>query len=172
MKSSEQYTNSNQAQSHAQSQKPAAVPKPKSARRRSREFALQGIYQWLLSANDFASVISFLEEDVDFPKADIKYLQRLLEGIFSNHLALNEQIQKHIDRNLVDLSPIERSALLIGAYELTHCLDVPYKVIINEAVEVTKVFGGLEGYKYINGVLDKLAPEIRAHELVQTVQKI
>jgi|JI61114BRNA_FD_contig_31_1503456_length_2006_multi_3_in_0_out_0_4 transcription antitermination protein NusB len=148
------------------SDEPAVPAKPKSARRRARELTIQGLYQWLLSKNDFSSIISFLEEDEDFAKADEKYLHRLLEGILSGHLALQETLETYIDRSLNELSPIEYSALLMGLYEMIHCIDVPYKVIVNEAVEVTKVFGGVDGYKYINGVLDKMAPKIRQHEKV------
>jgi transcription antitermination protein NusB len=138
--------------------------KPRSARRRARELTVQGLYQWLVSKNDFSSIITFLEEDEEFSKADAKYLNRLLEGILAGHVALQETLEAHIDRKLIDLSPIEHSALLMGLYEMIHCIDVPYKVIVNEAVEVTKVFGGVDGYKYINGVLDKIAPKIRTHE--------
>jgi transcription antitermination protein NusB len=143
---------------------PQEIQKPKSARRRARELTVQGLYQWLISKNDFSSIITFLEEDEEFGKADAKYLNRLLEGILAGHIALQETLQAHIDRKLSDLSPIEHSALLMGLYEMIHCIDVPYKVIVNEAVEVTKVFGGVDGYKYINGVLDKMAPQIRTHE--------
>jgi transcription antitermination protein NusB len=138
--------------------------KPKSARRRARELTIQGLYQWLISQNDFSNIITFLEEDEEFSKADAKYLNRLLEGILTGHVALQETLQTHIDRPLNDLSPIEHAALLMGLYEMIHCIDVPYKVIVNEAVEVTKIFGGVDGYKYINGVLDKMAPQIRSHE--------
>ncbi len=136
----------------------------RSARRRAREFALQGVYQWLVSQNDAGSILAFLQEDLEFSKADKKHLRRVLEGLVAHHVDICTALQPFLDRPLVELSMIERAALLIGTYELLHCLDIPYKVIINESVEITKVFGSVDGYKYVNGVLDKLAPTVRTHE--------
>ncbi|WP_414947301.1 transcription antitermination protein NusB, partial [Klebsiella pneumoniae] len=78
---------------------------------------------------------------------------------------LTEAFTPYLDRPVAELSPVERAALLVGAYELVHCLDIPYKVVINEAVELAKTFGGVEGYKYVNGVLDKRAAQVRAVEV-------
>ena len=78
---------------------------------------------------------------------------------------LTESFTPFLDRPVAELSPVERAALLVGAYELVHCVDIPYKVVINEAVELAKTFGGVEGYKYVNGVLDKLAAQVRAVEV-------
>jgi N utilization substance protein B len=142
----------------------------KSARHRAREFALQGLYQWLLAASDPLAIVTQLREARDFVQADDKMFKLLLLGTIGEAENLTLMLTPLLDRPLVELSPVERSVLLLGAYELAHCPAVPYRVIINEAVELAKSFGGTDGHKYVNGVLDKLAPELRAAE-VQDVQK-
>ena len=146
----------------------AAVPKtaaPKrSARRRSREFALQGLYQWLLSAEAVAEVEAHILEQEDFAKCDRALFAVLLHGSIEQAAALDAVLARHVDRKTTQLSPVEHAALMIGCYELMHCLDVPYRVAINEAVELAKSFGGTDGHKYVNGVLDKCAAELRPDE--------
>ncbi len=155
---------------------PTAVPKapkpaaprraaPKSARRRSREFALQGLYQWLVSGEDVAEVGKHIREMDDFGKCDAAHFDALLAGCIGEASALDAVLARHVDRRTTLLSPVEHGVLLIGAYELTHCLDVPYRVAINEAVEVAKSFGGTDGHKYVNGVLDKAAADLRPAEV-------
>ncbi len=136
--------------------------KPRSARRRAREFAVQGIYQYLINYSDYPFILTSIEESPDFEKSDISHLKRILSGIIQDKNVLTEYFSQFLDREMETISPIEHAVLLIGTYELLHCLDIPYKVIINEAVELTKRFGGIEGYKYINGILDKLAPILRS----------
>ena len=119
-----------------------ARTKPKSARRRSREFALQGLYQWLLNREDPGVVDAHVRELADFAKCDRTHYDTLLHGCVAEAAVLDAAIGQHVDRKLSELSPVEHAALYIGAYELSHCLDIPYKVVINEAVELTKVFGG------------------------------
>jgi transcription antitermination protein NusB len=133
----------------------------RSARRRSREFALQGVYQYLMNRSDYAFILTMLEQAPEFKKSDIQYLKRLLSGILDNPELLLSHVTPYIDREVHTISLIEHAVLLIGAYEILHCLDIPYKVVINEAIELTKRFGGIEGYKYINGVLDRLANQVR-----------
>jgi len=134
---------------------------PRSARRRAREFAMQGIYQHLINKSDYGFILASLEESPEFNKSDISHFKRLLNGVLTQEDKLKEHFIQFIDREMQTISPIEQSVLLIGTYELLHCIDIPYKVVINEAVELTKRFGGIEGYKYINGVLDKLSPILR-----------
>ncbi|WP_265921365.1 transcription antitermination factor NusB [Cupriavidus nantongensis] len=138
---------------------------PKSARRRSRELALQGLYQWLLNRNDIGAIQAHLHDAQGFNKADREHFDALLNGAVREEARLTAAFEPFLDRSVDELSPVERAALLVGSYELVHCLDIPYKVVINEAVELTKTFGGVEGYKYVNGVLDKLAAQVRAAEV-------
>jgi N utilization substance protein B len=139
--------------------------KNRTPRHRAREFALQGVYQWLLNNDDAATVVTNMRAAHGFDKADGDHFAALLYGAIKDAPALRESITPLIDRQISELSPIEHAVLLLGAYELKHNLDVPYKVVINEAVELTKSFGGIDGHKYVNGVLDKLAPTLRAAEV-------
>lgn len=135
------------------------------ARRRSREFALKGIYEWLLTGADAASIDAAATETEDFEHIDAELYRELLNGVIDNFTDLEASYAIFIDRDVKSLSPIERSILLIGTYELKHSPQTPYRVIINEAVELAKSFGGSEGYRYVNGVLDKLVKEYRAYEI-------
>lgn len=137
----------------------------KSSRRRSREFALQGLYQWLVSGEDAGVVDAHIREQDDFGRCDSAHFDALLHGCIAEASSLDAVLARHVDRRTNLLSPVEHGVLLIGAYELTHCLEVPYRVVINEAVEVAKSFGGTDGHKYVNGVLDKAAAELRPTEV-------
>ena len=134
-------------------------------RRRSREFAVQGLYQWQLAHTDPVTIAAELAETEDFEKSDVPYFRALLNGAIDHASELESLIAPHLDRPLNELSPIERSILLLGGYELKRELEVPYRVVINEAVELAKVFGGTDGHKFVNGVLDKLAPRLRELEV-------
>ncbi len=138
---------------------------PKSARRRSRELALQGLYQWLVGGAEAAVIDAHMHEQDGFDKADRAHFDALLHGCIEQAAALDAELARHVDRKTTQLSPIEHGALLIGVYELTHCMDVPYRVAINEAVELAKTFGGTDGHKYVNGVLDKAAAQLRPAEV-------
>jgi N utilization substance protein B len=137
---------------------------PTSARRRSREFALQGLYQWLLSGEAGAEAVAHITELPDFQKCDRAHFDALLHGCIEQAPALDAVLARHVDRKTSQLSPVEHAALLIGCFELMHCLDIPYRVVINESVELTKSFGGTDGHKYVNGVLDRCAAELRPAE--------
>ena len=137
----------------------------RSARRRSREFALQGLYEWLVGRGDPAAIDAHMRELEGFARSDSVHFDALLHGCVRERSDLDALLAKHIDRKASELSPVEHAVLLIGAYELRHCLDVPYKVAINEAVELAKAFGGTDGHKYVNGVLDHLAPSLREAEV-------
>lgn len=146
--------------------KPASDKAPaKSARRRAREFTLQGLYQWRVGGNDEASIEAHLADLEGFEKADKNFCLRLLRGVLAQRETLTAQVVPHIDRPFEDLSPVEACTLLIGAFELVHQPETPYRVVINEAIELTKSFGGTDGHKYINGVLDKLAAILRPAEV-------
>ena len=138
---------------------------PKSARRKSREFALQGLYEWLLGGADAGVVDAHVREQDGFDKCDLAYFDLLLHGVIREARAIDAHIAAHIDRKAELLSPVEHATLMIGTFELMRCIEVPYKVAINEAVELAKSFGGTDGHKYVNGVLDKAAAELRRTEV-------
>ena len=148
---------------------PTSAPKkrspPKSARRRSREIALQGLYEWLLAGSDAGVIDAHMREQDGFDKCDTVHFDALLHGCIRDAATLDAVLARHVDRPTTELSPIEHGVLLVGAYELQNCLDVPYKVAINEAVELAKSFGGTDGHKYVNGVLDKAAADLRPDEV-------
>jgi len=136
-----------------------------SPRHRARELALQGIYEWRLSGSSATQIGRSTGDDKSLGRYDSELYQQLLRGTIAQHEALGELIKPHLDRALKELSPIECSVLLLGAYELTQHPEVPYRVVINEAVELAKTFGGSDGHKFVNGVLDKLAAQVRAVEV-------
>lgn len=137
----------------------------KSSRRRSRELAVQGMYQWQLSGKDPAMIAAELAETQDFGKSDAEYFRALLNGAIDNAASLEAEMTPFLDRAFRELSPVERGILLLGGYELMRELEVPYRVVINEAVELAKVYGGTDGHKFVNGVLDKLAARLRPVEV-------
>jgi len=137
----------------------------KSARRRAREFALQGLYEWLLSRADAGAVDAHVREQEGFDKCDREHFELLLHGTIRDAEAIDAMLAAHIDRKVELLSPIEHAALMLGTFELMRCIEIPYKVTINEAVELAKSFGGTDGHKYVNGVLDKVAAEVRRIEV-------
>ena len=140
-------------------------PGVKSARRRSREFALQGLYEWLLGGADAGVVDAHVREQEGFDKADTAHFDLLLHGTIKEAAAIDAVLTAYIDRKTELLSPVEHAAMMIGAYELMHCIEIPYRVAINEAVELAKSFGGTDGHKYVNGVLDKAAGVLRPIEV-------
>ena len=135
-----------------------------SARRKAREFILQAIYQWQFTGDPVTTVEAHFYDAIQKTKGDFVYFTRLLHGIVENCAVLDETVTPFLDRDLKDLNPVELAILRFAVYELKFCLDIPYKVIINEALEVTKNFGSTEGFKYVNGVLDKVAREVRKDE--------
>ena len=137
----------------------------KSPRRRARELALQGLYQWRIGGNDEAAIEAHLADVEGFDKADREFFVGLLRGVLAQQAELQEQLQAFLDRPFAELSPIEACILLAGAFELANFPQTPYRVIINEAIELTKGFGGTDGHKYVNGVLDKLAFKLRPVEV-------
>ncbi|WP_071058405.1 transcription antitermination factor NusB [Pelistega sp. MC2] len=142
--------------------------KSRSARRRAREYALQGIYAWIVSGcvhQEKGAIDAHIRSDEEFASADEGWYKTILYGVFDQADQLREKFSRFIDRPVNELSPIEHGVLLLATFELSESVDVPYKVVINEAVELTKEFGGTDGFKFVNGVLDKLAAELRPIEV-------
>ena len=139
--------------------------KNRSPRRRSREFALQALYQWLISQDDVSGIIEDTRSAHGFDKADADHFASLVSGTVRDAVALRVKIEPHLDRTFDELSPVEHAILLLGAHEFASHPDIPYRVVINEAVELTKSFGGVDGHKFVNGVLDKLAAKMRVSEM-------
>jgi N utilization substance protein B len=140
------------------------------SRQISRELVLRALYEWQVAHSDLAALLVHMEAEEEdgvrlSSEANMTFFQELLEGVLREAGALDEALMPHLDRVLDELSPIEHGALLIGAYELSHTLNVPYKVAINEAVNLTKKYGGTDGHKFVNGVLDKLAKVTRQVEV-------
>ena len=133
-------------------------------RRRAREFALQGLYQWQMNHASAAEVLSNLSELEHFESADQDFLRAELNGVIREHEGLRAMIEPLVDRKWGEVSPVEKAILLMGAWELAHALEIPYRVTINEGIELAKRFGGTDGHKYVNGVLDRIAAQARPDE--------
>lgn len=133
-------------------------------RRKARELAVQGLYQRLLTGDDLDVIESQLREHEDFSKVDSGHFAALLGGAIRDAANLESRLRPCLDRPLEDLSPVERAILLLATYEFVHHAEIPYRVVINEAIELAKTYGGADGYKYVNGVLDKLAASVRTLE--------
>jgi len=140
---------------------PRSEPAHRGSRRRSRELALQALYQWLLGGAEADVLCRQAAERKDYARADTGYFELLAHGVIERAGELRAALQPFLDRPAQQLSPIEHALLLLGAYELMHAPQVPYRVAINEAVELAKAYGGTDGHKYVNGVLDKLASQTR-----------
>ncbi|MGI4860856.1 MAG: transcription antitermination factor NusB [Janthinobacterium lividum] len=136
----------------------------RNARRRARELATQALYQWLVSGAAPSEIDAHIRGTQGFDKADRAHFDALLYGVVREAESLDAAIGPCLDRPVTELSPVERAVLMVGTYELRHHVDIPYRVVINEGVELAKTFGGTDGYKYVNGVLDKLAAKIRPDE--------
>ena len=137
----------------------------RNSRRRAREFALQAIYQWLINASSVETLLAQFREQKDFPKADQPLVEALLRGATAHADELRDLLTPLLDRKIKELAPVEHALLLLSAFELRDHPQTPYKVIINEAIELAKSFGGTDGHKYVNGVLDKLAAHLRPDEV-------
>ena len=148
-----------------QKQNSSKSAKPTGNRRKSRELALKGLYQYLLSPKELRLIVREMADEADFARADESYFRSLLEGVYDQIPELDARITKFLDRTIEELSPIEHAILLISAYELIFDVSIPYRVAINEGVELAKLYGGTDGHKYVNGVLDKLAAEARPSEV-------
>ncbi len=142
---------------------PKEVPRAASPAKKS---PCKGLYQWRVSGNSIESIEDHLEQESEaWPRADKPLALVLMRGAAAHADVLEAHFTPYLDRPIGELSPIERAILLVGAYELAERLETPYRVVINEAIELAKSFGGTDGHRYINGVLDKLAPQLRAAEV-------
>ncbi len=137
----------------------------KPARSRSREFALQALYQSIVGRNEASDIDAFTRDLSGFHKADSAHYDALLYGCIEQAAALDALIAPMLDRKFAEISPIEHAIMWIGVYEMKHCLDVPWRVVLNECIELAKDFGGTDGHKYVNAVLGGLAPELRSAEV-------
>jgi N utilization substance protein B len=135
------------------------------ARHRARELVLQGLYQHRLGGNDPAAIRGHFAESPHFGEADQGFLETLWRGVHDDRAALVDALGPHLDRPASELSPIEGAILLIAAWELLHQVETPYRVVLNEAVELAKTYGGIDGHRFVNGVLDKVAAQVRAPEI-------
>jgi N utilization substance protein B len=135
-----------------------------SFRRKSRQYAVQALYQWQMADADPAEIETQFLSDFNFKKADIEYFHLVLQGVSEHVGEIDAKLIPLLDRPIKELGPVELSILRLSSYELLFCLDVPYKVVINEGINLTKEFGSTDAHKYINGVLDKLASRLRSSE--------
>ncbi len=140
----------------------------KSARRKAREFAVQGLYQWQLTQDTPAHIEQHLAETPGFGKADMSLFRTVMYGAIKHGEPLRSALEPYLARGWNEVSPVERGVLLAAAYELVHMPETPYPVIINEAIELSRTFGGNEGHKFINGVLDRFVEQARATEVAST----
>lgn len=134
------------------------------ARSMARRCVMQALYQWQLTAQSYSEILAQFVEREEYQKSDGEYFSELLSGILEQHATLVASVTPFADRPWEQMDPIERAVLLVGTYELKNRVDVPYRVVVNEAVELAKSFGATDGYKYINALLDRAAHEIRAAE--------
>ncbi len=134
------------------------------ARSRARRRALQAVYAWQVSGTAIPQVINQFQHEQDMEVADQEYFEALVKGVAEHRAALDERLGVYLDRGIEQVDPIERAVLRIAAFELLHRVDVPYRVVLNEAIETAKRFGSDHGHTYINGVLDRAATEWRPGE--------
>ena len=146
--------------------KPTAKKKSGQNRRKSRELVLKAVYRGMLNQSEMSAVYRDMAEDPDYAKADEAYFIQLLEAVGEHVTELDEKMAAFIDRQVSELSPIEHAILQISGCELMFDMSIPYRVVINEGVELAKIYGGIDGHKYINGVLDKMAADVRASEVL------
>lgn len=141
-------------------------PKP-NKRRMARVYAVQALYQWQLTFQDKEMLVEdfLLEEDFRSGAVDVTYFQALLSGALDQIKSLDDLMTPHLGRDISRLNPVELAVLRLGVFELAHCKEVPYAVVINEAIELSKQYGSVEGYKFVNGVLHALAPSLREGEV-------
>ena len=145
--------------------KPQSRKKKINNRRKSRELVMKSVYRGLVNQIDITQIKKDIQDDPDFIRADQDLYEEILSGVFKNIDSLKQEIESYIDRSYEELSPIELSIIYFSLYELKYSLSVPYKVVINEAVEIAKTYGGADGYKYINGILNQAAIANRSNEV-------
>jgi len=135
------------------------------ARTMARRCAVQALYQWQVTGQNIDEIYQQFLVERNMAKIDTEMFKELLSGVAKQLDSLDEKIQPHIDRDIAEVDPVERAVLRMGAYELMYRPEVPYRVVINEALEAVKTFGAEQGHRYVNGVLDKLAQDVRELEI-------
>lgn len=134
-------------------------------KRKARKLALQALYQWLMSGTDVHEIEAQFRVINKMDKVDIDYFCRLLHGVPEHVISLEESISPFLDREITALNPIELTVLRLGSFELLYCPEIPYKVVLDESISLTKAFGSQDGYRYVNGVLNNLARQVRSLEI-------
>ncbi|MES9863664.1 MAG: transcription antitermination factor NusB [Candidatus Thiodiazotropha sp. LLP2] len=134
-------------------------------RSQARKHAVQAIYQWQMAGQDVSDIANQFIEEQDLSSFEFPYFQDILQGVPTHLAQLDELLKPSLDRAIESVDPVERAILRIGVYELKHKIEVPYRVVINEAVEMAKVFGAEQGHKFVNGVLDQVAKKVRSVEI-------
>ncbi|MFI0546210.1 MAG: transcription antitermination factor NusB [Brachymonas sp.] len=147
-----------------QAPKPQFKAAPRSPRSRAREFVVQALYQHLVGQNGSEGIDAFTRNLQGFSKADSVHYDAVFRGCLAQTEALDALLLPKLDRSLAEISPCERAIMWMGVYEFGHCPDIPWRVVLNEHIELAKAFGGTDGHKYVNGVLHKLAQELRPAE--------
>ncbi len=140
-------------------------PTPAQLRRRARKRALQALYQWQLAGGNVSDILAQFEAEHDPAQLDGEYFRELVRQVTARVADLDALLRPHLSRPLEEVDPVELAALRIAAYELAHRLDVPYRVVINEAVDLAKTFGAEQGYRFVNGIVDRLAHRLRRLEI-------
>ena len=136
-----------------------------SSRRKARHFAVQALYQWALSANSIPDIERQFRDDFDFQGVDLEYFQAILHGVAAQVSDIESRMEPHLDIPLEKLGPVERAVLRIGTWELMERLDVPWRVVLDEAIALTRKFGATDAHRFVNGVLDKVARDLRGAEV-------
>lgn len=134
-------------------------------RTKARQFAVQALYSWLLTGQDMAEIDLHFAQEHDMQGTDVNYFQKIIHFVANHKLSLIDHMERFLTRSFSDVDPVEQAILLMGVYELEQRMDVPYRVVINEAVEQAKTFGAEDGHKFVNGVLDKVAIKLRETEI-------
>ncbi len=149
--------------------KPNHPKKPSmSARKRARRLAMQALYQWHLAQGSLSAIEAQFIADNDMSQVDVSYFRKLLHGVPKHCKVIDEHLEPLLDRSIDEITPVELAILRLGAYELIEVIEVPYRVVINEGIELAKKFGATDGHKFVNGVLDRLSKKLRADEIRQS----
>lgn len=134
-------------------------------KRRARRLALQALYQWHMSGGEVYEIEAQFLATNDINKIDTAYFHQLLSGVITHHQLLETTFSPYLDRSIDQLNPVELSVLRLGSYELLYCFDLPYRIVLDEAVSLAKLFGSQDGHRYVNGVLNNLARQVRTVEV-------
>ncbi len=137
-------------------------------RSRARQAAVQALYQWQLTSQPAADIAAEFVDDERLERVDVEYFDRMLRGVSGASADLDELLEPILDRPVSQLDPVERAILRLGAYELAHCPDIPWRVVVNEAVDLAHVFGAEQSHRYVNGILDRLARRLRRENAGET----